>query len=252
MRYFLSSLALLTLTLLVILLLFGTAAGHEWVVSRGAAVVWEEGRGSVLPEIEYPLWLFRPAEVRTREVKKGDPVKKGDLLMTLFLPEGSDEVAVYAHRDGLVSFINEEERLEKNAPLVRLTAAISALAEISLPPESRAGVGDLVQVEYENQKIAGEVIGWEESAGEKRARIRLKTSLPTLADFQAKIITDFKDNVLVVPTAALKSKGGRVFVRQKSLFWHKEQKVEIGLRGNEYSEILAGLKEGDKILTENN
>lgn len=65
----------------------------------------------------------------------------------------------------------------------------------------------------------------------------------------AKIITDIKNNVLLVPTAAVVNRGGQSLVR--TLQKGKEVDVEVGTgdSNDTQTEIKSGIKEGDEIIT---
>jgi HlyD family secretion protein len=80
----------------------------------------------------------------------------------------------------------------------------------------------------------------------------------------AAIITDVEQNVLTVPTSAIKTQGGASYVQMfdaplpaplpgvqgsPSLTLPREQAVTIGISDNTATEILSGLNEGDEIVT---
>jgi HlyD family secretion protein len=65
----------------------------------------------------------------------------------------------------------------------------------------------------------------------------------------AAIITDTKQNVLMVPNSAIKSNGGQ-YVEIMSGDTPQTQSVEIGLSNDTMTEITTGLKEGDKVVTQ--
>lgn len=74
----------------------------------------------------------------------------------------------------------------------------------------------------------------------------LKTGMTT----RVKIIYDERRNILIVPNEALKFEGGKQ-VAYKVTRNNKVEKVEVqvGARGEENTEIISGLKEGDVIAT---
>ena len=63
------------------------------------------------------------------------------------------------------------------------------------------------------------------------------------------IITAEVDDVLAVPIRAIKYDGSRVYVFMLDGTDLKEVDVEIGVAGDQYVEILSGLKEGDEVVT---
>jgi multidrug efflux pump subunit AcrA (membrane-fusion protein) len=65
----------------------------------------------------------------------------------------------------------------------------------------------------------------------------------------AAIITDIKQDVLLVPNAAVKSNNGQyVEVLENNI--PRNQTVETGLSNDTMTEITSGLKEGDKVITQ--
>lgn len=65
----------------------------------------------------------------------------------------------------------------------------------------------------------------------------------------AKIITDIKDNVILVPSSAIQSVGGQKTVRVMQKDRITNVPVETGLIGDNQTEIVSGLNEGDIIVT---
>ena len=65
-----------------------------------------------------------------------------------------------------------------------------------------------------------------------------------------KIIFDEKNNILIAPNAAIKFEKGKQ-IAYKVIGPHKIQKVELktGIRGEENTEIISGVKEGDVLAT---
>lgn len=64
----------------------------------------------------------------------------------------------------------------------------------------------------------------------------------------AKIITDTKDNILVVPSSAVRSTGGQSSVRVLKNGQLTEVSVETGLASDTQTEILSGLSEGEEVV----
>jgi macrolide-specific efflux system membrane fusion protein len=65
----------------------------------------------------------------------------------------------------------------------------------------------------------------------------------------ANIITDSKDNVLLVPSAAIQSQNGQSFVRILKNNTATETPVEIGISSDTQTEIVSGVKEGEDVVT---
>lgn len=65
----------------------------------------------------------------------------------------------------------------------------------------------------------------------------------------ANIITDFKDNVLLVPSGAVQTQDNQTTVRVLKNNAPQSVNVEIGLTSTTQTEIVSGLSEGDEIIT---
>lgn len=72
--------------------------------------------------------------------------------------------------------------------------------------------------------------------------------LPNMAA-SANIITNTKDNVLMVPTSAVTTQDGVSTVQIMNNGKPQTVSVEIGLSSDENTEIISGLKEGDTVVT---
>jgi len=66
---------------------------------------------------------------------------------------------------------------------------------------------------------------------------------------QAKIITQVKDNVLLVPSSAVQTQNGEVYVRVLQKGKVNEVNIETGLSSSTQTEITSGLSEGDSVVT---
>ncbi len=58
-----------------------------------------------------------------------------------------------------------------------------------------------------------------------------------------------RENVLVVPTSALKRRGGKTYVQVLENRQSVEKKIETGLADSQYTEVTAGLNEGEQVIT---
>lgn len=66
---------------------------------------------------------------------------------------------------------------------------------------------------------------------------------------QANIITDIKDNALLVPTGAVQNQGGQSVVRIMQNGKVVSINVEVGLSSSTQTEILSGISQGDTVVT---
>ncbi len=75
--------------------------------------------------------------------------------------------------------------------------------------------------------------------------VRMKPGMNATCNF----IAERKDNVLVVPSEAIKDQDGHYSVTVLSQGKQIHRRVKIGIAGDETTEIVRGLKEGDKVVT---
>ncbi|MCX6763075.1 MAG: efflux RND transporter periplasmic adaptor subunit [Candidatus Moranbacteria bacterium] len=64
------------------------------------------------------------------------------------------------------------------------------------------------------------------------------------------IITAVKQNVLTVPSSAVKSQGGATYVEVLSGTTPEQKTVTVGVSNSTDTEILSGISEGDKVVTQ--
>jgi RND family efflux transporter MFP subunit len=66
----------------------------------------------------------------------------------------------------------------------------------------------------------------------------------------ANILTDVRPDVLLVPSAAVKTQGNSSYVQILENGQPKDQTVQIGLSNDTSTEIMSGLNEGDSVVTQ--
>ena len=84
------------------------------------------------------------------------------------------------------------------------------------------------------------------------AVIKLDNKSPELftnMSAEANIITDIKDNVLLVPVAAVQSQNGSFYVRVLKNGNTTQIPVEVGISSDTQTEIISGVNEGDTVVT---
>lgn len=247
MRYFLSTLALFVVITAVAVFLFVENNHPEGTATVGSVVAWQDLSGTVTPANEYPLQVFVPATVGNISIKVGDSINQGDKLMTLTL-NNNRTVNVLAQRSGLISFVAAVGRVSAGNQLVSITDKTSSLGEATVNQSGSISVGDQAKIEYQGREIVAQVTDITSSSGQNTIHLSFQSPLPTFASFQAKVVTAFKNNVLMVPKGAVIKDNNNYYVRKVSSFLNPKVQVTIGLEGNDYTEITAGLAEGDKIL----
>ena len=86
------------------------------------------------------------------------------------------------------------------------------------------------------------------------AFIKLDTEVPEIFSnmtANADIITQIKDNVLLVPISSIQTRNGRATIRVLKNGRVQNIEVETGISSNSQTEIVSGLKEGDMIISGN-
>jgi len=182
-------------------------------------------------------------------------------------------VALYAPFDGTVAKIVGElgEYSTPSPPGVMTPPAIDlfddACLYVKAPMDEvdapKIQPGQLVRISLDalpGQSMAGKVrrVAPYVSAVEKQARtvdIEVDFADPAiisklLVGYSAdvEIILDARDNVLRIPTAAIRE-GGRVLLFDAEKSQLVERTIRTGLSNWEYSEVLEGLAAGDRIVT---
>ncbi len=82
--------------------------------------------------------------------------------------------------------------------------------------------------------------------------IKLDTKVPGIypnMNASASIITDTKDNILLIPSSAIQSSNGESWVRVMKNGQINQVTVETGLASDSEVEIISGLAEGDSVVT---
>jgi multidrug efflux pump subunit AcrA (membrane-fusion protein) len=64
------------------------------------------------------------------------------------------------------------------------------------------------------------------------------------------IITDVKQNVLTVPSSAVKSQGGNTYVEVLNGATPEQKNVVVGASNSTDTEIVSGINAGDKVVTQ--
>lgn len=183
---------------------------------------------------------------------------------------------VYAPISGIVSAISltpgmilnptsdssNSSNIENKIAIVKTgaTPAITvSLTEIDVP---KVKVGNKVTVTFDalpNKTFTGKIIAID-TAGTVSSNvvnypttIQLDSEAPgVLSNMSAtaNIITDFKDNVLIVPSTAIQIQNDSVTVRVMANGGQVEiRPVTVGLQSDTEAEIISGINEGDEVVT---
>lgn len=74
---------------------------------------------------------------------------------------------------------------------------------------------------------------------------RIKSSMT----IDASVVTERKDNVILVPNAAIQTQGGQIFAEVMQNGIPQQVLVELGLSNEVSTEIISGILEGDEVVT---
>lgn len=175
-------------------------------------------------------------------VKKGDSVSTGTSLVTLITSEKIAEIS-----------LNEVDVANVKVGQ-KVTLAFDALSDVTIS-------GKVLEVDSVGTVSQG-VVSYGVKISLDTQEDRVKSGMSVTAD----IITDIKQDVLVLPNSAVKLQGNSNYVelieasddiKQKLLASvsgvslpnsPKQQSIETGLSNDSYTEIVSGLEEGDIVV----
>ena len=166
--------------------------------------------------------------------------------------------------DGVIARVGVKVGEEANGAVIATIVGNKNIAEIPLNEIDAANVkvGEKVNLTFDaapGLNIVGDVdevdLVGEVSQGVVTYNIKISfNSNPVVKSgmsVSADIITDEKDNILVVPSSAVKTRGNAHYVEEQrgaSTTPPVEVPVEIGISNDTETEILSGLKAGDVIV----
>lgn len=165
---------------------------------------------------------------------------------------------IVAPMDGLVLREDGEvgEIVDSNTILYRIGNAfpLQLVAEVNEEDIPRVRVGQNVLLRsdaFASEQLAGTVReitpAGDTAAKTFRVRIALPEDTPLRVGMsvEANIVTNSKEDVLVVPAAALRGASVFIIERRRGVL----HKVQIGIRGTQFVEVLSGLVEGDRVIS---
>jgi len=159
------------------------------------------------------------------KVKKGDSVSSGTILASVITKQKIAEIS-----------LNEVDAAKVKVDQ-KATLTFDALPDLTIS-------GRVSEVE-----TVGEVSQGVVSYGVKIALDTEKAEIKPGMSVTADIITDAKQDVLLVPNSAVQSQQNENFVQVMENNTPRSQQVEIGLVNDTNTEIVSGLKEGDIVVT---
>lgn len=192
---------------------------------------------------DYLIYAPFDGIITNLNVKKGDSVSSGTALATIITQQKIAEIS-----------LNEVD-VAKVKVGQKVTLTFDALSEVSIS-------GKVLEVDSIGTASQG-VVSYGVKIGFDTQDERVKPGMSVTAD----IITDVKQDVLVLPNSAIKSQGNSKYVefveasddiKQKLLASvsevtlpssPKQQSIETGLSNDSYTEIVSGLEEGDIVVS---
>lgn len=164
----------------------------------------------------------------TLDIKKGDTVSSGASIGTFITKNQVAEIT-----------LNEVDATKVKAGQ-KVTLTFDAVEDLTI-------TGSVVQVDLVGTVSQG-VVSYKVKIGFDTQDDRVKSGMSV----SASIITDSKQNVLVVSSSAIKSNTdgtSYVEVTNANSTTPEQVSVSVGLSDDTSTEIISGLKEGDKIIT---
>ena len=165
----------------------------------------------------------------TLDIKKGDNVSSGASIGTFITKNQVAEIT-----------LNEVDATKVKVGQ-KATLTFDAVDGLTI-------TGTVVQVDLVGTVSQG-VVSYKVKIGFDTQDDRVKSGMSV----SSSVITDTRQNVVIVPTSAVKSNSdGSSYVEipgTTPTSVPSQQTVEVGLSDNTNSEIISGLKEGDQVVT---
>jgi RND family efflux transporter MFP subunit len=159
-------------------------------------------------------------------VKKGDPVSAGTIIATLITKQHIAEIS-----------LNEVD-VSKVKVGQKATLTFDAIEGLSITGE----VAEIDSVGTVTQGVVTYGVKIVFDTQDERVKPGMSVS--------AAIITDVKQNVVLVPNSAVKSNGNSQYVEILVNGTPQSKNIEIGLSNDTMTEIVNGLKEGEQVVTQ--
>ncbi len=171
--------------------------------------------------------LKSPIQGQVTEINKreGETVQTTDSVIS-FMPEGPFQVEVDIYEEDIVD------------------VKVDNFVRIDLPafPDETLE-GRVISIDPAEKLIDG-VVYYEVNIIFSTGKENIKPGMTA----DVVIETDKKENVLIISRAALKKINGEKIVRVFKKGKAEERKIEIGMEGDEYIEVISGLAEGEEII----
>lgn len=164
--------------------------------------------------------------VAKTNIKAGDPVSTGTILATLITKQRLAEVPLNEIDVAKIKIGQKATLIFDAVPDLSITGEVVEIDAIGATTQGVVNYG--VKISFDTQDD------------------RIKSGMSV----SAAIITDVRQDVMLVSNSAVKSIGGLSHVEILVNGAPQSQSVEIGLSNDAKTEILSGLKAGDKVITQ--
>ncbi len=158
------------------------------------------------------------------DVKKGDPAS------------GGAAVATFITTQRIATLSLNEVDIAKIKMGQKATITFDAFPDLTIS-------GEVIQIDTIGTTTQG-VVTYNVSIAFDTQDERVKPGM----SMSAAIITDVKQDVLLVPSGAVKSQGGTQYVQSLENGQPVSHQVEVGASNDTMTEIVSGLSEGDSII----
>ena len=159
-------------------------------------------------------------------VENGDSVSAGTAVATLITKQRIAEIS-----------LNEVD-VAKIRIGQKATLTFDAVPDLSI-------TGEVTEIDIIGTVTQG-VVSYNVKIGFDTQDERVKPGMSV----SAAIITDMKQDVLLVPNSAIKSNGNGQYVEVLTNNMPQSQSVETGLSNDTITEIISGLQEGEQVVTQ--
>lgn len=235
---------------------------------RGSLSITVKAPGRLSDNLNKTAKVFTTLEGRLTKLNfdLGDPVKQGDVLALVETPELLGRpLELKAPIEGIVtdrkSTVGELIKKETEVYTISNPAQLWLIAAIKEREIGAVKVGQeaaFTVLTYDGEKFSGRVtrIGNRVDPGSRSVEVRIEADnregrLKPGMFADVAITTTVKENVLLIPDGAIQTDAEEqiVFVARNATTFEKRV-VKLGQQQDSQMQILEGVKEGEKVVTE--
>lgn len=235
----------------------------EVIVSKGNIEISVSGDGNLTSSNRKEVRPDINGTIEEIHVSVGDYVEEGDLILT-----NEKDSSIYAPISGTIISLEVEEgdalNQNKNIAIISDLSDLEVVIQIDELDISKIKIGQdaiLTSQAFPSEEYKGVVegIAYEGSSNNGIATFDVTIKLDDIKDLRpgmtvnAEIVTESRENVLLLPIEAVQLRGNKNMVMMKSEESTENGMpnmvpVEIGLVSEDYVEIISGLNENDIVV----